>query len=90
MVRTDLEWMKRFFTNVISYKHDVVPVHLIGRNSKFLYRIYQLLKLLVIKANIEMTYLVDGAFRQHGEHFTITFGIPIAYIAFGNSRTLVR
>ena len=90
MVRTDLEWKKKFITKAITYKRDVVPVHFTGGNSKFFYRIYQLLKLLGIKANIEMFYLVVETFRHRGEHITITFGIPIAYIAFGNSRTPVQ
>jgi 1-acyl-sn-glycerol-3-phosphate acyltransferase len=83
----DLEWKKNFITKAITYQRDVVPVHVSGKNSKFFYRLYQLRKLLGIKANIEMFYLVDETFRHRGEHITITFGPPISYTAFDNSKT---
>ncbi len=86
----DLEWKKNFITKAITYKRDVVPVHFTGRNSKFFYRIYKLRKLLGIKANIEMFYLVDETFRHRGEHITITFGTPISYTTFDNSKTPVQ
>ena len=86
----DLVWKKNFITKAITYKRDVVPVYFTGRNSKFFYRIYQLRKLLGIKANVEMFYLVDETFRHRGEHITITFGTPISYTAFDNSRTPVQ
>ncbi len=83
----DLEWKKNFITKAVTYKRDVVPVHVSGRNSKFFYRIYKLRKLLGVKANIEMFYLVDETFKHRGEHITITFGAPIPYTAFDNSKT---
>lgn len=86
----DLEWKKNFITKAITYKRDVIPVHFTGRNSNFFYRIHKLRKLLGIKANIEMFYLVDETFRHRGEHITITFGTPIPYTTFDNSRTPVQ
>jgi 1-acyl-sn-glycerol-3-phosphate acyltransferase len=86
----DLEWKKSFITKAIHYKRDIVPVHFTGRNSKFFYRLARLRKILHIKANLEMFYLVDETFRHRNDHITITFGKPIPYNTFDNSKTPVQ
>jgi 1-acyl-sn-glycerol-3-phosphate acyltransferase len=86
----DLEWKKNFITKAIHYQRDVVPVHFTGRNSAFFYRLYRLRKMLGIKANLEMFYLVDETFKHRNDHLTVTFGRPISYKAFDHTKTPVQ
>ncbi len=75
----DLEWKKNFIRKAIQHRRDVVPVHITGRNTDFFYRLANIRKALGIKANIEMLYLPDEMFKQHGEYLTIKFGDPISW-----------
>jgi len=83
----DLEWKKNFITKAVHYKRDIVPVHCTGRNSEFFYRLANVRKMLGIKTNIEMLYLVDETFRHQDEKVTITFGSPIPFTTFDHTRT---
>lgn len=83
----DLEWKKTFLTKAKKYKRDIVPTHIGGRNSNFFYGLSNLRKLLNIKANIEMLYLVDEFFKQKDKKIIITFGTAISYKIFDNKRT---
>jgi 1-acyl-sn-glycerol-3-phosphate acyltransferase len=84
---TDLDWKKNFITKAIHYHRDVVPVHCTGRSSNFFYNLANIRKGLGIKANIEMLYLVDETWGHYNEHFTVTFGKPISYTFFDQSKT---
>lgn len=75
----DLEWKKNFVRKAIQHKRDIIPVHISGRNTNFFYRLANVRKNLGIKANIEMLYLPDEMFKQHGEYLTISFGTPISW-----------
>lgn len=75
----DLEWKKNFVRKAIQHKRDIIPVHISGRNTNFFYRLAKIRKILGIKANIEMLYLPDEMFKQHGEYLTISFGSPISW-----------
>lgn len=75
----DLEWKKNFVRKAIQHQRDIVPVHISGRNSNFFYRMANIRKALGIKANIEMLYLPDEMFKQHGENLKIKFGNPIPW-----------
>jgi|WetSurSiteA1Bulk_404760.scaffolds.fasta_scaffold01424_7 1-acyl-sn-glycerol-3-phosphate acyltransferase len=86
----DLEWKKNFVTKAVHYKRDIVPVHFTGRNSAFFYRLYRVRKLLGIKANLEMFYLVDETFKHRNDHLTVTFGKPIPYTTFDHSKTALQ
>jgi len=86
----DLEWKKSFINKAVHYKRDVVPVHFTGRNSMFFYRLARFRKWVGIKANLEMFYLVDETYRHCNDHITITFGKPIPYSTFDNSKTPVQ
>jgi putative hemolysin len=83
----DLQWQKNFISKAIQYKRDIIPVHFTGRNSGFFYRLYKIRKLLGIRSNLEMFYLVDETFRHRNDHLTVTFGPPISYVTFDKSRT---
>lgn len=75
----DLEWKKNFVRKAIQHKRDIVPVNISGKNTNFFYRLANLRKRLGIKANIEMLYLPDEMFKQHGENLIIRFGTPIPW-----------
>jgi putative hemolysin len=82
---SDLEWKKTFLSKSRTYKRDIVPVHISGRNSDFFYNLANLRKKLRIKANIEMLYLVDEMYNLRDKEIRITFGKSIPLAAFDRS-----
>jgi len=83
----DLEWQKNFIQRAREYKRDIVPIRFEGQNSRFFYALAYLRKMLHIKLNIEMLYLVDEMYGAHGKHFRVHVLPPIPYTAFDNTRT---
>ena len=83
----DLEWQKNFVQRAREYQRDIVPIYFEGRNSNFFYALAYLRKLLHIKVNIEMLYLVDEMYGAYGKHFKVHVMPPIPYTMFDNSRT---
>lgn len=83
----DLEWKKNFIQRAREYQRDIVPIYFEGQNSWFFYALAYLRKLLGIKLNIEMLYLVDEMYGAHGKHFRVHVLPPIPYTTFDNSRT---
>ena len=83
----DLEWKSSFIRHAVKTERDVVPVYFEGRNSRFFYRLAYWRKLLGIKANIEMLYLVDEMYGARGKHFRVRIGQRIPYTVFDKSRT---
>ena len=83
----DLEWQKNFVQRAKEYQRDIVPIYFEGRNSKFFYVLAFLRKLLHIKLNIEMLYLVDEMYGAHGKHFKVHVLPPIPYTTFDASKT---
>lgn len=83
----DLEWQKNFVQRAREYQRDVVPIYFEGRNSRFFYVLAYLRKLLGIKLNIEMLYLVDEMYGAYGKHFRVHVLPPIPYSTFDNTRT---
>jgi len=79
---TDLEWKKNFISKAVQYKRDVIPVFISGRNTNFFYNLSNLRKLLGIKANIEMLYLMDETQKHRNKHFNMRFGQPIPWETF--------
>jgi len=86
----DLEWKKNFITKAVTYHRDILPVHCTGRNSNFFYRLANLRRFLRIKSNIEMLYLVDETYKHRNDHITVTFGKPIGYSTFDQTKTPVQ
>ncbi|MFW6222634.1 MAG: 1-acyl-sn-glycerol-3-phosphate acyltransferase [Bacteroidota bacterium] len=84
----DLKWHKNFISKAKKYKRDIIPVHVSGRNTNFFYRLANIRKSLGIKANIEMLYLMDETYRHMHKHIVVTFGEPIPYSTFDNSKSL--
>ena len=83
----DLEWQKNFIQRAREYQRDIVPIYLEGRNSKFFYTLAYIRKLLHIKLNIEMLYLVDEMYGAHGKHFKVHVLPPISYTSLDTSKS---
>ena len=83
----DLEWQKNFVQRAREYQRDVVPIYFEGHNSRFFYILAYIRKLLHIKLNIEMLYLVDEMYGAYGKHFTVHVLPPIPYSTFDTSKT---
>ena len=83
----DLPWNKTFITKSVEYKRDVVPVYFSGRNSDRFYNIANWCQRLHIKFNLAMLFLVDEMFKNVGNKFTVTFGQPIPWQTFDNSKS---
>ena len=83
----DLEWQKNFVQRAKEYKRDVIPIYFEGHNSRFFYALAYIRKLLHVKLNIEMLYLVDEMYGAHGKHFKVYVLPPIPYTTFDNTRT---
>ena len=84
---TEMPWKKMFVSQAKKYERDVVPVHITGHNSAKYYFFSWLSRILGLKMNIGMLFLVDELFKQAGNEFIITFGEPIPYTTFDKSRT---
>ena len=83
----DMEWQKNFIQRAREYKRDIIPIRFEGHNSRFFYALAFIRKLLHIKLNIEMLYLVDEMYGAHGKHFNVHVLPPISYTVFDNSKT---
>lgn len=83
----DLEWQKNFIQRAREYHRDIVPIYFEGRNSKFFYTLAYIRKLLHIKLNIEMLYLVDEMYGAHGKHFKVHVLPPISYTSLDTSKS---
>ncbi len=84
---TDPKWNNNFIRKAVQYERDVIPVYFEGRNSDFFYNLANIRKKLHIKANIEMTFLVDEFFKQKGQHLQLRFGEPVPYAVFDKSKS---
>ena len=83
----DLEWKKTFIVESVKAHRDIVPLHFEGRNSNFFYNLANISKMLGIKFNIAMLYLVDEMFKNKHKTFTLTIGKPIPWQTFDKSKT---
>ncbi|MEI7422126.1 MAG: 1-acyl-sn-glycerol-3-phosphate acyltransferase [Prolixibacteraceae bacterium] len=83
----DLEWHKHFIQKSVEFQRDIIPVHMSGRNSNFFYWFSNIRKFIGLKFGLEMLLLPDEMFKQHGKKYTITFGKPIPWQTFNNSKT---
>jgi 1-acyl-sn-glycerol-3-phosphate acyltransferase len=83
----DLKWQKSFVSKAIETERDIIPVYIGGCNSNFFYNLARLRGFLKIKANIEMLFLVDEMMKQRNQKISITFGQPISYKFFDQSKT---
>ncbi len=80
----DLEWKKSFVTKAKRTNRLIIPTYISGRNSGFFYNLGNFRKLLGIKANIEMLFLVNETFIQRNKTITLIFGEPIISARLSN------
>ncbi len=83
----DLKWRKTFVNKAIEHKRDVIPVRISGEMSNFFYRLASFRTFFKMKANIEMFYIADEAFKHANTEIKIQFGKPIPYTDFNKSKT---
>lgn len=83
----DFEWQKNFIQRAREYQRDIVPIYFEGRNSKFFYTLAYIRKLLHIKLNIEMLYLVDEMYGAYGKHFKVHVLPPISYTSLDTPKS---
>lgn len=83
----DYDWKKTFVIKAVHYQRDVVPIYFEARNSNFFYNLSNWRIKLGIKLNVEMMYLVDEMYKQHGNVFKVKIGKPISYHTFDKSKT---
>jgi len=86
----DLQWQKSFIAKAVLHKRDIVPAYISGRNSNFFYNLSNIRKLLGIKANIEMLYLVDEMFKQKNKEIFLLFGKSIPWETFDKSASALE
>ncbi len=70
----DFEWKKTFVKYAKMHGHDVIPIYIDGKLSKFFYRLYSIRKFLGIKTNVEMLYLSDEMFQQEKKKLKFVVG----------------
>ena len=73
----DLNWKKTFISRSKKYEKQIIPIYIDGKLSCFFYNLYKIRKMVGIKANIEMLYLVNELYKQHNKHIDIYIGKPI-------------
>jgi putative hemolysin len=83
----DLEWKKTFVTKAKKYNKAVIPIYIEGRLTERFYRLAKIRKLLGLKFNIEMFFLVDELYRQKGTHISIKIGQPISPSSFTKEKS---
>lgn len=83
----DIPWKKTFITKSVEHRRDIVPIHFSGHNSMFFYRLANICKMLGIKFNIAMLFLVDEMYKNRHQSFQITIGKPISWQTFDKSKT---
>lgn len=83
----DLPWTKTFIKKSVETHRDVIPIHFGGQNSDKFYRIANICKMLNLKVNIAMLYLVDEMYKNVGKTFTVKIGKPIPWQTFDKSKT---
>ena len=82
----DIPWTKTFITKSVQTQRDVVPIYFSGHNSRRFYRIAKVCKVLRLKFNVAMLFLVDEMYKNQGKTFHIYIGKPIPYQTFDKTR----
>ncbi len=82
----DLPWQKTFIRKARTYKRNVIPTFINGRNSNWFYGLSTWRTRLGIKANLEMLYLVDEMYKFRGKEINIKFGKSIPFESLDRSK----
>ncbi|MBO5943503.1 MAG: glycerol acyltransferase [Bacteroidales bacterium] len=84
---TEMPWKKMFVTQSRKHEKDIVPLHISGFNSRRFFFFSWLSRILKLKFNLGMIFLVDELFNKRGQEFVITIGKPISYTTLDKSKT---
>ena len=84
---TEMPWKKMFVTQSRIHERDIVPLHISGYNSRRFFFFSWLSRVLKLKFNLGMIFLVDELFNKKGQEFIITIGKPIPYTTLDKSKT---
>ena len=84
---TEMPWKKMFVTQSRRHERDIVPLHISGYNSRRFFFFSWLSRVLKLKFNLGMIFLVDELFNKKGQEFIITIGKPIPYTTLDKSKT---
>ncbi len=83
-----MKWQKNFIRKSIQHKRDIVPTFIEARNTNFFYNLSSIRRFFGIKANIEIFYLADEAYKQTNATIKYSFGKPIPYTTFDKRFTI--
>lgn len=83
----DLPWKKTVIQKSVESRRDIVPMHFYGENSRRFYKIANVGKLLGLKFNIAMLFLVDEVYKNLHQTFRLHIGRPIPWQTFDHTRT---
>lgn len=83
----DIPWTKTFVTKSVETHRDIIPIHFGGQNSDKFYRIANICKVLHIKFNVAMLFLVDEMYKNRNKTFRINIGKPIPWQSLDKSKT---
>lgn len=75
----DGEWQKSFIKKAVEYRRDIIPVHILGANSRLFYTVSNLRKMMRIGANIELALLPHELFNKRNSAITYIIGQTISY-----------
>ena len=81
----DCQWHKSFITKAVTYKRNIVPFYIYGRNSHFFYFISLVRRILRIKTDIELILLPREMFRKKNKTIKVKVGKLIPYQKFDKS-----
>ena len=82
----DLEWKKTIITKAKQTQRDIIPCYFGARNSSLFYNVANLREKIGVKSNLEMVLLPREMMKKKKSHFEITFGEPISYHHFNDSK----
>jgi putative hemolysin len=81
------EWKKTFISKAIQHQRDVIPVHILGKNSSLFYFIANLRKFLGIRMYFETILLPREMLRQRNSTITLKIGKPIPWQELANGQS---
>jgi len=84
-VISDIPWTKTFISKSVEYQRDIVPIHFVGQNSDFFYRLANFSDRF-LPFNLAMMFLVDEMYKNVHKSFRVSIGKPIPWQTFDKSR----
>ena len=87
----DLKWNKMFVGKTTKYQRDVLPIHFIGENSPFYYRVTRYFDWFLTKKGagrlFNFLFMPGEMIKTQNKTFRIKFGKPIPWQTFDKSKT---